>query len=68
MADADAIAVLDGGVVAELGTHAELLARNGLYAALWRRHAREAAKEEQAAVTDGSAGADAEGSTSPAPT
>ncbi|MDC0713094.1 ABC transporter ATP-binding protein [Stigmatella sp. ncwal1] len=31
---ADAIAVLDQGVVAEMGTHAELLRRNGPYAAL----------------------------------
>jgi ABC-type multidrug transport system fused ATPase/permease subunit len=30
--------VLDDGRVAEEGTHAELLAREGLYAALFRRH------------------------------
>lgn len=31
----DEIVVLEGGVVAERGTHAELLARAGRYAALW---------------------------------
>jgi len=29
--------VLDNGKVAERGTHSELLDKNGLYAALWRR-------------------------------
>ncbi|SDR55518.1 ATP-binding cassette, subfamily B [Rhizobiales bacterium GAS191] len=35
--NADEIIVLEKGVVAERGTHLELLARNGLYAALWNR-------------------------------
>jgi ATP-binding cassette subfamily B protein len=35
--EADRIVVLDGGRVAESGTHAELLARRGLYAEMWRR-------------------------------
>ena len=34
--DADRVAVVDGGGIAELGTHEELLAREGPYAALWR--------------------------------
>ena len=33
----DNILVLDGGVVREQGTHDELLAREGLYAELWRK-------------------------------
>jgi len=33
---ADRIIVLDGGVIVEQGTHAELLARGGLYAQLYR--------------------------------
>ncbi|MEV5946303.1 ABC transporter ATP-binding protein [Streptomyces sp. NPDC051993] len=37
--DADQIVVLDGGLIAERGTHEELLDRNGRYAALVRRDA-----------------------------
>jgi ATP-binding cassette, subfamily B, heavy metal transporter len=37
VAEADLILVLEAGVVAERGTHAELLSKNGLYAALWKR-------------------------------
>jgi len=35
--DADEILVLDEGVIAERGTHRDLLERNGLYAAMYRR-------------------------------
>ena len=35
----DRIVVLDDGRVAEAGTHAELLARDGIYALLWARQA-----------------------------
>jgi ATP-binding cassette subfamily B protein len=35
--DAQQILVLDEGSVAEIGTHASLLARNGLYASMWNR-------------------------------
>jgi ABC-type transport system involved in Fe-S cluster assembly fused permease/ATPase subunit len=38
---ADRIVVLDGGRVAESGTHAELLRRGGLYAEMWARQAQE---------------------------
>ena len=34
---ADRIAVLDGGRLIESGTHAELLARDGLYSSLWQK-------------------------------
>jgi len=43
---ADEIIVLDKGVVAERGTHAALLARGGLYAALWNRQ-RQAAEARE---------------------
>ena len=42
--DADEIIVLHEGRVAERGTHAELLLRDGLYASMWRR--QQAAHDE----------------------
>ncbi|OQW62318.1 MAG: metal ABC transporter permease [Proteobacteria bacterium HN_bin10] len=39
IADADQILVLDAGRVVERGTHAALIARDGLYASLWKRQA-----------------------------
>jgi len=39
--DADQIVVLDTGRVAERGTHADLMARGGLYAEMWARQAAE---------------------------
>ena len=38
---ADVILVLDHGRLVEQGTHAELLARDGLYASLYRQQFRE---------------------------
>ncbi|CAN5198426.1 ABC transporter ATP-binding protein/permease [soil metagenome] len=39
--NSDMIIVLDHGVLAEQGTHAELLAQNGLYAQLWQQQVQE---------------------------
>jgi ATP-binding cassette subfamily B protein len=47
---ADRVVVLDGGKVVEEGPHAELLARGGAYAALWRRHADGAVDPDDALV------------------
>ena len=41
IAGADQIVVLDEGRVVERGTHAALIARDGLYASLWKRQAEE---------------------------
>ena len=47
---AERIVVLDGGRVAESGTHAELLRLGGLYAEMWARQARERAVAEREAL------------------
>ncbi len=44
--DADRILVVDGGRVVEAGSHAELLARGGLYAELYRTQLGRAAEDE----------------------
>ena len=49
--DADQIIVLDSGRIAERGHHRELLARNGLYAAMWARQ-QEAAEREDVAMEE----------------
>ena len=50
---ADEIIVLDQGVIAERGTHYQLLAKGGLYASLWNRQREaEAAREKLAQVED----------------
>jgi ABC-type transport system involved in Fe-S cluster assembly fused permease/ATPase subunit len=41
IANADQIVVLDAGRVVERGTHAALIAKDGLYAGLWKRQAEE---------------------------
>jgi ATP-binding cassette subfamily B protein len=52
--DADEIIVLDAGRIAERGTHAGLLRKKGIYAAMWNRQ-REAdeARRLLAATLDG---------------
>jgi ABC-type multidrug transport system ATPase subunit len=53
---ADSIIVLDKGRLIEQGTHAELIARNGLYASLWSRQRQaEKAREELAAALEADA-------------
>ena len=45
--DADEIIVLEQGQIAERGSHDDLLARDGIYAAMWNRQAVEAVAREQ---------------------
>jgi ABC-type multidrug transport system fused ATPase/permease subunit len=51
LAEADRIVVLEGGRVADHGTHAELIARDGLYKRLWAIQA-ELEDEERAALAE----------------
>ncbi len=57
IADADQIIVLEAGNIVEQGTHDELLANNGRYAAMWARQSSEedAASEEDGASEEGAA-------------
>ena len=56
---ADEIIVLEKGEIAERGAHADLLAKNGRYAAMWRR---QEAEDREAAIGDGAEeGADGQG-------
>jgi ATP-binding cassette subfamily B protein len=50
--NADQIVVLDAGKVAERGTHAQLLRRNGLYAEMWARQQSEREAEEEAQAAE----------------
>jgi ABC-type transport system involved in Fe-S cluster assembly fused permease/ATPase subunit len=55
---ADSIIVLDKGHLVEQGTHAELIAKGGLYASLWSRQRQaEKAREELAAALEAGSGA-----------
>ena len=50
---ADEIIVLDQGVIAERGTHHQLLLKNGLYASMWNRQCEaEEAREKLARAAD----------------
>ena len=53
----DRLIVLDKGAIVEEGSHAELLAKNGLYASLWSRQSggflvSEEAQEDQSAAAE----------------
>ncbi|NKC31859.1 ABCB family ABC transporter ATP-binding protein/permease [Falsiroseomonas selenitidurans] len=59
--EADEILVLQEGQVAERGAHAELIAADGLYAAMWRRQSEAVAAAEAAAAAQAAAGLPAPG-------
>jgi len=50
--NADEIVVLDRGRVAERGRHGELLAKDGMYADMWRRQQEAAAEAERKTVEE----------------
>lgn len=54
IADSDRIYVLDGGRIAEQGTHEQLLALNGLYSRLWQLQSknRDESEDDEAAELD----------------
>jgi ABC-type transport system involved in Fe-S cluster assembly fused permease/ATPase subunit len=53
--EADEILVLDEGRIAEQGTHAELIAKDALYAEMWRRQSEAVAAAEAAARAEAQA-------------
>ena len=53
--EADEIIVLQDGRIAERGNHAELIARDGLYAEMWRRQSEAVAAAEAAAAAQAAA-------------
>ncbi len=55
--DADEILVLQDGQVAERGSHGQLIAADGLYAAMWRRQSEAVAAAEAAAAAQAAAAA-----------
>jgi ATP-binding cassette subfamily B protein len=63
---ADEIIVLDDGRVVERGTHAELLAKSGLYAGMWNRQ-REAEEAREKLRLAGEDAAEAVAPAKPAP-
>jgi ATP-binding cassette subfamily B protein len=54
---ADEIIVLNEGVIAERGTHHQLLAGGGLYASMWNRQREAEAAREKLALVDDTPGA-----------
>ncbi len=50
--DADEIIVLEGGSIAEQGSHAALLSKDGLYAQMWMRQAIERERGDEAETVD----------------